>query len=417
MFLRLWKKECMQVAKSLIYWLYVVALVIFYVSQLGSLGNEMIAPPKPGQESYGEYGSVETDDEQVIMSAALGELAWGYYYEHFTTYPVGFAKDIALSTAEKDEIAEILKTTTGMEAKEIEKDIEKFYKDRDMESEWTPYTVKPLESVTYESFLQQMKRVEKILGAGSYFSVEQMTSVHVPMEYEDAEQAYKDLTEKDGYTGAFLRLFCDYMGIMLAIIPVFVVATRILRDKRAGMQELVFTRKASSVSVVGSRFLALVSMEFLPVVLLSVMPMTDCMLYAKETGLHLDYLAFLKYDFGWLLPTILAVTALGLFVTELTESALAILVQGVWWFVSLQTGIAGMDGGAYGWNLIPRHNTVMNYRGFAEGFSQLVYNRLFYVVLSIVLTAAAMWVYEQKRKGRFRRNGKILQHFKRTAKA
>lgn len=417
MFLRLWKKECMQVAKSLIYWLYIIVLVMFYVSQMGALSNEMIVPPKPGQESYGEYGTEKVNDEQVIMSAALGKLASGYYYEHFTTYPVGFAKNITLSEAETNEIAEILKTTTGMDKKDIEADIGKFYENMDMEHDWIPYTLEPLEGLSYETFLQQMERVTEILGPGSEFTVDQMTSVRVPMDYEAAKQAYKDLLEKDGYTGAFLRLFCDYMGIIVGILPVFVVATRILRDKRAEMQELVFTRKASSVTVIGSRFLALVSMELLPVLLLSIMPMVDCMLYAKEAGIRLDYLAFLKYDFGWILPMILVVTAVGLFVTEFTESALAILIQGVWWFVSLQTGVTAMSGGNYGWNLIPRHNTTMNYSGFAEGFSQLFYNRLLYVVLSIVFIVAAMWMYEQKRKGHLRRNGKILQHFKRTAKA
>lgn len=417
MFLRLWKKECMQVAKSLIYWLYIIVLVMFYVSQMGDLGNDMVAPPKPGQESYSEYGTVKSDDEQLIMSEALGNLASGYYYEHFTTYPAGFAKNITLSEAEIKEIADILKTSTGLNKEDIETDIGKFYEDMDVEHDWIPYTLEPLEGLSYKTFLQQMERVTEILGPGSEFTVEQMTSVRVPMDFETAKQAYRDLVEKDGYTGGFLRLFCDYMGIITGILPVFVVATRILRDKRAEMQELVFIRKASSATVIGSRFLALVSMELLPVIFLSIMPMGDCMLYAKETGIHVDYLAFLKYDFGWMLPTILVVTAAGMFVTELTESALAILIQGVWWFVSIQTGVTAMSGGNYGWNLIPRHNTTMNYSGFAEDFSQLVYNRLLYVVLSIAFIVAAMWVYEQKRKGHLRRNGKILQHFKRTAKA
>ena len=36
-------------------------------------------------------------------------------------------------------------------------------------------------------------------------------------------------------------------------------------------------------------------------------------------------------------------------------------------------------------NLIPRHNTEMNYVGFHDQFSQLLLNCIFYVVLALAL--------------------------------
>ena len=65
----------------------------------------------------------------------------------------------------------------------------------------------------------------------------------------ELKEEYDNLVEKDGYTGGYLRLFCDYMGIIVAILPVFVVATRSLRDKRAKMKDLVYTRKVSSATL------------------------------------------------------------------------------------------------------------------------------------------------------------------------
>ena len=115
----------------------------------------------------------------------------------------------------------------------------------------------------------------------------------------------------------------------------------------------------------------------------------------------------LKYDLGWLLPTVMAVVAVGMFCTELTETALAVLVQGVWWFMSVMMGAEGMKGGSYGWNLIPRHNTELNYTGFAEEFSQLAVNRLAYVALSLCLAALTIFIYERKRKGYLRRGRKV----------
>ena len=109
------------------------------------------------------------------------------------------------------------------------------------------YTLKPKGGLTYETFLKEMKEVCKILGPGSDFTAEAIkNSAVVEMTYEDALEEYHNLLEKDGLTGGYARLFCDYMGIILAILPVFVAVTREIRDKRAQMKELIYTRKASS---------------------------------------------------------------------------------------------------------------------------------------------------------------------------
>lgn len=418
MFLELWKKECGQVAKSLIYWLYVIVLAVFFVSQLGSLKSHMLKEPKKGQDSYAEYGTMQSNDEREIMRTALSSLAQGIWYEDFTTYPVGFAKHITLSEMEMDEIEGILLETTGMSRDAAGEDIARHFQENNPENSYVPYVAEPKEGLAYEDFLRKMERVSEILGPGSDFTEERMkASAKLPMDYEGAMEAYRDLVEKDGYTGGYLRLFCDYMGIILGILPVFVAATRILRDKRAQMQDLIFARKASSFAIITSRYAAMLCMMMAPVMVLSLVPVVECVTFTKGSGIALDYLAFLKYDLGWLLPTVMVVTALGLFLTEITESALAVLVQGIWWFAAISLGVDKLHGGQYGWNLIPRHNTEINYSGFANGFTQLVYNRIFYVILAFALTAVTILIYEKKRKGHLRRRGKILRNYKRTDEA
>ena len=71
MFLRVWEKECKQIANSLIYWLYIIVLAIFFLSQLGSLKEEMIQKPEKGQESYADYGMKTSEDEQDIMRSNM----------------------------------------------------------------------------------------------------------------------------------------------------------------------------------------------------------------------------------------------------------------------------------------------------------------------------------------------------------
>ena len=413
MIMTLFKKECAQILKSLIFWLYVACLVLFFNSQLGNLN--ILTPPQEGQENYYNYGFKTDITEQDVMETGVGTLAYAYYYDHYVTYPVGYAKNVRISEAEKQEIADIIYDLTGVKADEIEDNIASYFQENDIQT--TQYKVPLKDGITYEQFLKDMEQVADILGPGSDYTEDRLWSnVMIPVDYEGAVENYQALTEQDGLTGGYARLFCDYMGIILGILPVFVTATRMLRDKRAQMQELIYSRGALSAGVMETRYAALVFMHMVPVLILSLLPTVSCITAGIE-GVQLDYLAWLKYDLGWLLPMVMIVTAVGMLCTELTETALAVLVQAVWWFMSVMTGASAMNGGRYGWNLIPRHNTELNYAGFAEGFRQLAMNRILYAVLAFVLLALTIFIYEKKRKGHLRRRGKIFGNHKRTAEA
>ena len=413
MIMTLFKKECTQILKSLIFWLYVACLIFFFNSQMGN--STVLNPPQEGQENYYNYGFKTDITEQDVMETGVGTLAYAYYYDHYVTYPVGYAKNVRISEAEKQEIADIIYDLTGVKADEIEDNIASYFQENDIQT--TQYKVPLKDGISYEQFLKDMEQVADILGPGSDYTEDRLWSnVMIPVDYEGAVENYQALTEQDGLTGGYARLFCDYMGIILGILPVFVTATRMLRDKRAQMQELIYSRGASSGVVMGTRYAALVFMHMIPVLILSLLPTVSCITAGIE-GVQLDYLAWLKYDLDWLLPMVMIVVAVGMLCTELTETALAVLVQAVWWFMSVMTGAAGMNGGRYGWNLIPRHNTELNYAGFAEGFRQLAMNRILYAVLAFVLLALTIFIYEKKRKGHLRRRGKIFGNHKRTAEA
>lgn len=413
MIMTLFKKECAQILKSLIFWLYVACLVLFFNSQMGN--STVLNPPQEGQENYYNYGFKTDITERDVMETGVGTLAYAYYYDHYVTYPVGYAKNVRISEAEKQEIADIIYDLTGVKADEIEDNIASYFQENDIQT--TQYKVPLKDGISYEQFLKDMEQVADILGPGSDYTEDRLWSnVMIPVDYEGAVENYRALTEQDRLTGGYARLFCDYMGIILGILPVFVTATRMLRDKRAQMQELIYSRGASSAVVMETRYAALVFMHMIPVLILSLLPTVSCITAGIE-GVQLDYLAWLKYDLGWLLPMVMIVVAVGMLCTELTETALAVLVQAVWWFMSVMTGASAMNGGRYGWNLIPRHNTELNYEGFAEDFRQLVMNRILYAVLALALLALTIFIYEKKRKGHLRRRGKIFGNHKRTAEA
>nr|WP_317283723.1 ABC transporter permease [uncultured Sellimonas sp.] len=406
MFLSLLKKECAQTAKSLIYWLFVLCLSLFFFSQMGAMDFEN--PPVKNQQ--GGYGMKESYKKQDIMAGTLGTLTQEYYRDTFITFPIGFNKEVKVDKKEKQQIKKVLETTTGMSEKDIFRSYEKFLKENTVTASngttimpQSAFRIEPKEGLTYSEFQKEMEKICKVLGPGSSYEKKRLkTNGMVKRTYEDAMEEYQNLNEKDKITGGYARLFCDYMGIILGILPVFVVVTRELRDKRAKMKELVFVRKASSFTIIMSRYVSMCLMMFLPVLLISFYPLAECVGFAQGKGVNVQYTAFIIYSFGWLLPSILAVTGLGMFLTELTETAAAILVQGAWWFVSIFSGTAFMGGGNYGMNLIPRHNTQFNYLGFKEDFSSLVLNRSFYAALGIALVIAAVMVFEAKRKGKLK---------------
>lgn len=416
----LFKKECRTLFKSLIFWLYVLALCLFFFSQMGTITFE--SKPEPGQE--GSYGYKLSDRKEDRMSGTLGLLAESWMQDSFTTAPVGFTKKVTLNEEEKEEIASVLTKDTGLSTEEIQNRYDQWEEentakmpDGSMMFLDGNFSLEPKEGLDYEEFMKDMDEVCEILGPGSDFTEDHIRqNAMVEMTYEDALKEYENLVEKDGLTGGYARLFCDYMGIILAILPVFVAATREIRDKRASMQELIYTRKASSYTIIFSRYAAICFGMFLPVLLLSFYPLAECIGFAKGKGIDLHPGAFALYSLGWLLPTILVVTALGMFVTELTQTAAGVLVQAAWWFFSVFSGEDSMGGGNYGMNLIPRHNTELNYSGFHAQFSQLVQNRVFYAVLALALVVGAAMVFEARRKGRWG-NGTLSRGRKRIRPA
>lgn len=415
MFWTLFRKECLMILKSLIFWLYVLGLSLFFFSQMGTITFE--SKPEPGQESYGMKTSEKKEDQ---MQGTLGLLAESYLNDTFTTAPVEFNKHVSLNDEEKQVIETILEDTTGLSTEEIETRYEEWVQSQTIAMEDGSYmmvdgsfVLEPKDGLTYDEFLTKMQKVCEILGPGSGFTEDGIRqNALVEKTYEDALEEYNNLLEKDGLTGGYARLFCDYMGIILAVLPVFVAVTREIRDKRAQMKELLYVRRASSFTILFSRYAALCLCMFVPVLLLSCYPLAECIGFAQGKGISLDLTAFFRYSVGWLLPTILVVTALGLFLTELTGTSAGVLVQAVWWFLSVFTGSDTMGGGDYGMNLVPRHNTEFNYAGFHDQFSQLALNRVFYGVLALAFVTAAAMIFEARRKGKWG-NGTISRSRKR----
>ena len=443
MFFTLFLKECKTVAKSIIYLVFICAMLLFYVTQFGeiverhineyytheeyytgSLKQNPFIKPHEGEESYG-YKYIEIPEK--IMLSTVSKLVTNWEFNYYTIYnSIGFGRNIQLDEKKQAEIAQIIFDITGIDAERLNNRIDEVrteYVDDNGIPHWISnwehidYTdVIPL-TVTYEEYKEKMKQVDKILG-GAYSETHFQIHDNVPLTYEEKLAEYNAFINKDKITGAYARLFNDYMGIIAALLSVFVPVAFLIRDKRARVNEVIFSREICSIKFIFARYTALILMMIIPFLLLSLLPSINLIKFAFENNLSVDIFAFAKYIVVWILPTLMTTTAVAFIITTITDNPIAIAIQFIWSFISLTVGgIAAYNSGTgdlihYGMNLMLRHNSLGNLHYYQDNVTQIVVNRLFYTALSIILIILTVFIYEQKRRGTLDVRGSLRKIFR-----
>lgn len=150
----------------------------------------------------------------------------------------------------------------------------------------------------YARFKELMGKADDLLGGGSNYAVDSLIGYGtVPLTYEEAKERYDLTISSDKVTGGYARLFSDYAGVMvLSILPVFLAVILSMKDRRAKMEALIYTKKTSAAKLTLIRYLAIVIAAMLPVIFLSYA--SNMAIWSGYHGMQLDYLAPLKYDFG-----------------------------------------------------------------------------------------------------------------------
>jgi len=413
----LYRKELVRVLKSLIFLLSAAGIVLFAYTQGVFPPHSTITKPEPCAASYGTKAS---GDPALIMPEAAESLFVQYSANQYTTYPNGFLKYIKLNQADRAKMDEI---TAELSADALS--------DSTRETDDTPATNNgslqidggslqpngdgsfqiitpegetPIDfsfnpDMTWERFSGLMARADDLLGGGSDYSDTWMSHRfgQVPITYEEALADYEFTISHDKLTGAHARLFSDYMGIILGLLPVFPAVFLCLGDRK-NIAPMVHTRRISSVRFVLARFLALVTAVMIPVLIMC----------AVLTGVHgldyglgnIDIFAYFKYALFWMLPTAMVSTAVGLFFTTLTNTPAAVAVQLVWWFVDTLGG-----SGAYSFygirplQLIPRHNGLGKTQAYLDYLPELIQNRIRFALTALVLVAFTTFVFSAKRRG------------------
>lgn len=425
-------KEIKKTVLSITFVVFIVALLVLPISQdVLSFSDKIIAAPQQGEN----YGVQQKEVPELIMPAAFSSLYKEFTENEYIAYPIGFYKNVKLNDNDRKEMAEILSTLSGVSADdllgydvssdtqdkiEINLDGEQNYieqedgsiiigKDDEISEMKGDIEVTLSEEISYEEFKVCMKRADDLIGGGSNYSENNLLNYsYVEITYEEAVENYNLIASKDKFTGAYVRLFCDYVGIILSILPVFIAVAVCLKDRRAKMNELIYARKTSSFKLILSRYFSIIIAVMIPTIVLTYI--SNSSVWGQYNGIALDYLAPLKYAMGWLMPSVMISASIGMFFTEFTGTPIAIAIQGLWWFIDLNAGVSRLRGVHNLFELTPRHNSLGNTQIFLEEFNILTTNRLIIAGVALLFVAATVFVYEQKRRGNFGGYGKIKKH-------
>ncbi len=389
-------KEIKKTVVSITFLVFIIALLAFPLSQdVLNFSNDTLTVPEQGED----YGIQQKEVPELIMPVAFNSLYNEFAANEYIAYPIGFYKNVKLNEADKEKMAKIISTLSEVPVNDL----------LDYDTSANSIEVTLSDDISYEEFKECMKQADDLIGGGSNYSENNLLNYsYVKITYEEAITNYNLIVNEDKFTGAYARLFCDYVGIILSILPVFIAVAICLKDKRAKMNDLIYARKTSSFELILSRYFAVVVSVMLLTVILAYI--SNSTVWGQYSGMALDYFAPLKYAIGWLMPSVMIASAIGMFFTELTGTPIAIAIQGLWWFIDLNVGVGRLRGVHSLFELTPRHNSLGNTQIFLDEFHTLVTNRLIIASVALLLVAATVIIYEQKRRGKFSGYKEIKRH-------
>lgn len=432
-------RECKITARAITYLVFCIALVsVFFIQYRAEVGHDLTQSKKGilfeaskwgGTENHllvrptadmGDYGSVDGEVPEEVQKNMAYRLYRDMVTNRFDTYRFGLLTHKRLKHEERQKALEVFEKITGqsvydVDAKFYRMDLEKVMGRNMTEKEASAYLrevyYKQLKNefasgqtttllynyvdympvkagLPYDEFKKEIAGLRKIIGGHSddYTNFAKYGSVTVT--YEEALSRYETFVDKDRVSGAYARLFCDYMGVVAGILPAL-VAWEIFRGG--------FQKKKREDNEIWTRFFAITAVSMLPILILAAVATFELSFGVRTLGLSINYFAFIGYSLLWLLPTTAFAASVGLFFTVITKRSVGIFVQlAIWyWSLSLWTsdGLAPIK---YGASMFLRHSILGGYDTYAASLGVVLINRGLYLLAALVLTAASWYLGERR---------------------
>lgn len=396
-------KEMRMTMRSFVFYIFIIVTCLFYFTSYatqetwGELGPPVVgAPVNMGTEDHPYYGRKTPDNAGELAESMKSKIGWDLEAGATDKVRIGFLVRSRLSDREKEALAA------------AQADLDAILRDPDRYSMEDAYKIGD--------------RLNERLGGNSTYRRGSGSFDYPIQTYEEAVKAqeqnlarYEEKVASGQLLPGAARYFCDYLALPAGIFPVFLSAFLLLRDRSSGMSELIDSRRVSAWAYVGSKWIALGSMLSAIYLLLAVLgawKTVDVLGLSGQTGKAV--LLFLGYTAWWLLPTLWVSVSFGLFGSMLLRRGiLPVAIQIVWWYVSLLPLM-----GSYGlYRLLIRFNSPDDYDLFREWADEIAVNRGFYAALSVLLTAAAAWLWERNRSRASSRSGFGRARFGRRSEA
>lgn len=406
MFISMFISECKQLLKSFLFWGAVIFLSVFIIMQMPlETAKSKSLKPIEGQDYYGITYSKKDED---VIKATLAKLVQETDNEKYATYTMGIYKEVVISKQDRRKIVNLIESATDKTWENLVKEKEEYFlscnltqqaTDDEIKKAQCGYVVVPRGDFNYEKFESMMETVVDIIGEGSSYDKNKYGTVEVLATYDEAIEEYNSICNNDKGTNALMRLFCDYAGMILAFLPVFLGCMRWLKDEKADVYQVIQSKKASTTNIVLSRYFSQVVLMFFSVLVLAAVMEGVYIESVKNAGISWDFGAFFKYVSIWILPQIMFIYAMAFFLSEWIGYIGAIIIQVGWGIISILGGSSLV--GNFRMHLVLRWNIFGGYDAFAVEKNSLYINRGFYMIMAIFILTLTIIMYELHRsKGR-----------------
>ena len=376
-------KEMRMTLRSLVFYLFIIVTCFFYFTSYATEETwGEVGPPAAGvpqnleSAEHPYYGWKQPDNSLELAERMKTVMGWDLNAGTTDKIRMGFPIKSKLDAGEKKILSEAV-------AK-----LEVILLDPDK------YTMEEVYSISGET--------DKHLGGNSMYKVG-LRDYGFPINtYDEAVKAqeanlavYNEKVDAGELLPGAARYFSDYLSLPAGIFPVFLSAFLLLRDRSSRMNELIYSRRISPWVYVGSKFIAqgvMLSLIYLILAVIGGWQTVNTLGLTGQTGQAIAL--FLGYTGWWLLPTLWASVAFGMFGSMLFRRGIVpVAAQIVWWFVSVLPLM-----GSYGLrHLFIRFNSPNDYKMYRAWADEIALNRSFYLLLAVVLAAGAAWLWERNR--------------------
>tara|TARA_Y100000588_G_C14085638_1_gene852110 strand:- start:88 stop:1140 length:1053 start_codon:yes stop_codon:yes gene_type:complete len=245
----------------------------------------------------------------------------------------------------------------------------------------------------YEKYEEVMDAVDSELGGNTRYGSLYRTGGR-ELTYDEAKEKFNKLGKEDHYTRASARLFGDYMSISASIFPVFLVLVSFSLQRKETDSNEVHMAKLSSIEYIVSKYVSIVIMCSLLYVIYASHATIEYINFAIKGSYSIDYFAFYKVVFVWIVPSILYSVSLSTVILILTSKPLlSVIIPVAQSYLSMKN-LAGDYGLTR--NLI-RYNILGDASLFESYSKAIMLNRFLYCIMAVLLLSVAIGLFQRKR--------------------